>query len=68
MAAWAVKAVLATGPWGVAVIVGGAGLFVLRLRRVAAWLGSLPGRARRRVTVRRARRRHIRALERMFRD
>ena len=65
---WAVRVLLATGPLGVAVIVGGIGLAVLRLRRCAAWAGSLPGRARLAVMVRYARRKHIRDLERMFRD
>jgi hypothetical protein len=65
---WAVRVVLATGPLGVALIVGGTCLAFLRLRRLAAWAGSLPGRARRRRQERRAQREYIEMLERMFKD
>jgi len=44
-------------------IAGGIGLALLRLRRIVAWLGSLPGRARLAVMVRYARWKFIRDLE-----
>jgi hypothetical protein len=46
------------------IVAGIAGLAVLRIRRAAAWLGSLPGRARHRMQVRKAQREYIEALER----
>jgi hypothetical protein len=55
--------VLATGPWGVLMIAGAIGLALLRLRRLAAWLGSLPKRGRLAVMVRYARWKFIRDLE-----
>lgn len=61
---WAVRVLLATGPLGVAVIAGGIGLLLLRLRRCAAWAG----RARRRRQERRVQRKYIAMLEAMFRD
>jgi hypothetical protein len=54
---------LATGPLGVAVILGGIGLVLLRLGRLAAWAGSLPKRARLAVMARYARWKFIRELE-----
>jgi hypothetical protein len=60
---WLARVVLATGPWGVLMIVGAIGLALLRLRRIVAWLGSLPKRARLAVMVRYARWKFIRELE-----
>ena len=66
MTVWAVRAALATGWWAPLIVLGTLGAALVGLARLGARLRSLPGRARHRVRVRRARRKHIRMLERMW--
>lgn len=66
MTDWAVRAALAIGWWGPLIVLGTLGAATVGLARLCAWAGSLPRRARHRVLVRYARRKHIRDLERQW--